>query len=190
MRRRRAVRAGRLVDSFRAPVFFGLRIFTRAMTARSCKGLPVRVAAAVLPFLLAACVSAPPAPPTLSIQPFSTDGCSLFPDRALVGKADWCHCCLEHDLAYWRGGTVDQRLKADQQLQACVLHASGNPALADLMLAGVRSGGGPYFFTTYRWAYGWPFGRNYEALSVDEQAAVALLEQQYLATNPAHACTK
>jgi hypothetical protein len=189
MTRRRAVRPGRLVDSFRSPVFFGLCIFSRAMTDRICKDLPVRVAAAVIPFLLAACVAAPPAPPTQSILPFSTDGCSLFPDRAMLGKADWCHCCLEHDLAYWRGGTVDERLKADQQLQACVLQASGNPALADLMFAGVRSGGGPYFYTPYRWAYGWPFGRNYEALSADEQAAAALLERQYLAINPALACS-
>jgi hypothetical protein len=43
-------------------------------------------------------------PSSESLQAFSTDGCSRFPDRAPNGKSDWCHCCVVHDLAYWRGG--------------------------------------------------------------------------------------
>jgi hypothetical protein len=75
-------------------------------------------------------------------QPFTTDGCSMFPDHSLVSKADWCSCCVAHDLAYWRGGTAEERLKADQELQHCVQHATGNKALGELMFAGVRTGGG------------------------------------------------
>ena len=135
--------------------------------------------------LLAACASAPQAQ---SISPFATDGCSLFPDRSPLTRDDWCECCLAHDLAYWRGGTADERLAADTALRACVLRKTGDGALADLMFAGVRSGGGPYFYTPYRWAYGWPYGRNYAPLSDEEQASVATARQLYLAKNPSLAC--
>lgn len=122
------------------------------------------------------------------LQPFSSDGCSLFPDRALVGKQDWCRCCLAHDLAYWRGGTLDARLDADRELKNCVHHATGNAVLAELMFAGVRSGGGPYFYTPYRWGYGWTYGRLYTALAPEEAAQASTLEREYLARNPALSC--
>src|SRR5690242_11522788 len=86
-----------------------------------------------------------------SIKPFTTDGCSLFPDRSLISHKDWCDCCVVHDLAYWRGGTAAQRLDADRALQACVVQTTGDKALAELMFTGVRAGGGPHYFTTYRW---------------------------------------
>jgi hypothetical protein len=138
--------------------------------------------AVAVPVFMSACASAQ------VLQPFSTDGCSLFPDRSLVGKADWCSCCLAHDLAYWRGGMADERLKADQDLKSCVLAASGSPELADLMFAGVRTGGGPYFFTPYRWGYGWSFGRLYEPLSPTEETQAASLRARYVSTNPALVC--
>lgn len=125
-----------------------------------------------------------------SLGPFTTDGCSMFPDRSALSKADWCSCCVVHDLAYWRGGTAQERLEADKGLQACVLRASGNAALADLMFAGVRSGGGPYFYTPYRWAYGWSYGRGYKPLSAEESALASSLKAQYLATNPSPVCAK
>lgn len=132
--------------------------------------------------LLSACTSAQP------LQPFSTDGCSLFPDQSSISKSGWCSCCLAHDLAYWRGGTADERLKADQELKSCVLAASGSAELADLMFAGVRTGGGPYFFTPYRWGYGWSFGRLYQPLSRREEAQVSSLRKKYISTNPALVC--
>lgn len=126
------------------------------------------------------------APATL--QPFSTDGCSLFPSRALIGAADWCSCCLVHDLAYWRGGTAEERLRADQDLRACVAAATGNASLAELMFAGVRAGGGPYYFTAYRWGYGWPYGRAYQPLTAAEATAASALEAAYVKANPTLAC--
>ncbi len=106
------------------------------------------------------------------LAPFSSDGCSLFPDRAVIGQADWCDCCVKHDLAYWRGGTEAERLQADQALQACVQEKTGDSKLAQLMYLGVRSAGGPYHYTPYRWGYGWPFGRRYQALSEKEEQLV------------------
>ena len=124
------------------------------------------------------------------LKPFSSDGCSLFPDRSLIGTADWCTCCLNHDLAYWKGGTSKERLDADQKLKTCIRETTGNAALADLMYAGVRGGGGPYFFTPYRWGYGWPYERPYAPLSDDEQEVAAKLERKYLISNPALSCPK
>ncbi len=123
-----------------------------------------------------------------AMHSFSTDGCSLFPDHSLISKSDWYGCCVTHDLAYWRGGSSETRLKADQELKACVQHVTNNDALAELMFAGVRAGGGPYLFTSYRWAYGWSFGRTYEPLTPEEDALASLLEREYLAKNPSLAC--
>ena len=134
--------------------------------------------------LLAACSS------VQTLKPFATDGCSLFPDRALIGKEDWCSCCVVHDLAYWRGGTEEERLRADQNLKSCVQASTGNSALANLMFDGVRVGGGPYYFTNYRWGYGWPYGRMYQPLSEAESALADRLRADYLATNPTLACTR
>lgn len=54
---------------------------------------------------------------TGALQPFASDCCSMFPDRAPIGNADWCTCCLDHDIAYWKGGTEQDRLAADQALE-------------------------------------------------------------------------
>lgn len=122
------------------------------------------------------------------LQAFTTDGCSRFPDRSRNGKPDWCHCCAAHDVAYWRGGSAEERLAADRELKACVQKASQDDGLAALMYVGVRAGGGPYYNTSYRWGYGWPFGRNYTPLSADEQVLAAQLEHQYRLVNPTLAC--
>lgn len=135
-----------------------------------------------LALLLSACAV------TDAMQPFSTDGCSMFPDRTLIGEADWCRCCVAHDLAYWRGGTAEARLQADQALRSCVQRASGSEALADVMFAGVRAGGGPYYYTPYRWGYGWAYGRPYQALTAEEEKQAATLEREYLARHPELPC--
>jgi len=102
---------------------------------------------------------------------FATDGCSAFPDGTLAQKSLWAHCCIEHDISYWQGGTYDERLAADQLLEQCVAKV-GEPEIAQLMLAGVRVGGSPYFPTSYRWGYGWSYFRGYKALTEDEKKQV------------------
>lgn len=122
------------------------------------------------------------------LQPFTTDGCSMFPDRSYISQADWCSCCVAHDLAYWRGGTVEQRRQADLKLKDCVQKATKNPFLANMMYEGVRIGGGPYFFTTYRWGYGWKVGRAYSPLSAEENLEADRLASEFLRTNPELKC--
>ena len=125
-----------------------------------------------------------------ALRPFSTDGCSLFPDRSPVGHADWawCHCCVVHDLAYWRGGTAKDRRDADDALKACVRNDSRSTTLATAMFLGVRVGGGPYLYTSFRWGYGWPFLRPYGQLTDEEKMHSDTLEQEYKAHHPALVC--
>jgi hypothetical protein len=101
------------------------------------------------------------------IAAFTTDGCSSFPDGTPQNQSLWLDCCIRHDLAYWKGGTYQDRLDADLALEQCVAKA-GQPDIAALMLRGVRTGGNPFFLTPYRWGYGWPFGRGYQALTEEE----------------------
>jgi hypothetical protein len=109
-----------------------------------------------------------------TLSPFESDGCSAFPNGTFQQNELWLSCCVEHDYAYWKGGTYDERATADDALRACVA-AAGEPAIAKLMLAGVRVGGTPYLPTRFRWGYGWPFPRGYKALSEEEQEQVKTL---------------
>lgn len=127
--------------------------------------------------------------PDRGLRPYSSDGCSLFPDSSLIGSADWCSCCFEHDIAYWQGGTEADREAADRALQACVTAKTGNKALGRLMYEGVQAGGSPYFYNWYRWGYGWGFERKYQALSPAEKAQAQSLLDNYFANPPAAVCT-
>lgn len=106
-----------------------------------------------------------------ALKPFTSDGCSSFPDGTLEQGELWLQCCVEHDRAYWQGGTYANRLEADQELRACVEQV-GEPEIAVLMLAGVRVGGSPLWPTSFRWGYGWSYPRWYGKLTVDELSQV------------------
>ncbi len=84
---------------------------------------------------------------------FTTDGCSVCPDDG------WVDCCIEHDFAYWCGGSADDRARADRELESCV--AKGSPAMASLMWLGVRVGGAPWIPAPWRWGYGWDYPAGY-----------------------------
>lgn len=93
---------------------------------------------------------------------FESDGCSggmsfLWNQtiRRLTGKyLPWEGCCVAHDWAYWKGGTIKDRLAADLALYAGV-KLGGHPYIAQLMYWGVRVGGSPYWPLSWRWGYGW-----------------------------------
>jgi hypothetical protein len=105
------------------------------------------------------------------LKPFSSDGCSSFPDGTYERNELWLPCCTAHDLAYWQGGTYEERVTADESLQQCVEEA-GEPALAVIMLAGVRVGGTPFFPTKFRWGYGWPYQMGYKKLTPEEKQSI------------------
>lgn len=105
------------------------------------------------------------------LKPFTTDGCSSFPDGTIEHKNLWLACCKAHDLAYWQGGTFKQREQADIDLKACVAQV-GEQEIAVLMLAGVRVGGTPFLPTSFRWGYGWPYPKFYGELTEQERLQV------------------
>ena len=113
-----------------------------------------------------------------NLKPFHSDGCSSFPDGTLNENKLWLACCTEHDKTYWKGGTYQQRIVADEALRACV-EKQGEPEIAKLMLAGVRVGGTPYLPTTFRWAYGWPYLRGYKALTDEEIMEVESMQKKH-----------
>jgi hypothetical protein len=122
------------------------------------------------------------------VKDFTSDGCSLFPDGTIGDRGKWCECCLQHDLAYWRGGTEDERKRADEALRACVLARTGDKALSETMYLGVRTGGHPVFPTWYRWGYGWKYGRGYKPLTEQELRQVREKHDDYARKHPAGYC--
>lgn len=106
------------------------------------------------------------------LLPFTTDGCSSFPDGIpLKDGKKWLHCCVRHDLDYWRGGTALQRLAADRALRRCVAE-TGEEALAEAMYLGVRAGGRENSPMSWRWGYGWLLDHGYRPLFAPEERQV------------------
>ncbi|AMO56504.1 hypothetical protein GZ77_06875 [Endozoicomonas montiporae] len=101
------------------------------------------------------------------LEPFTSDGCSWFPDGNLRHRTLWLDCCIAHDYAYWKGGTREQRAEADRALKSCVTDL-GEPVIGWFMEFGVRMGGTPLLPTSFRWGYGWPYPRQYRALTEEE----------------------
>ncbi len=112
------------------------------------------------------------------LKPFSSDGCSSFPDGTFEQKKLWLACCEAHDEAYWLGGSYEQRVAADQALKKCVVK-TGEKTIAKIMLAGVRVGGSPYWPTEFRWGYGWSKARGYQEPTEDEKKVAEQLMEKY-----------
>lgn len=104
----------------------------------------------------------------LTLHPFTTDGCTRYHEGPTEDSSKWEHCCVQHDLAYWLGGTKEERKQADIELRECVA-ATGHPVQAKIMYMGTRAGGGPLRHTTYRWGYGWNRVRDYRELTPQER---------------------
>ncbi|WP_331344120.1 helicase [Cellvibrio sp. UBA7661] len=113
---------------------------------------------------------------TSPLKPFTTDGCSLWLDGTPENPNLWRHCCVAHDLAYWKGGSKAERKQADDEIKACVKTAQG-PGMAKYMYSNVRWGGSPYWMNHYRWGYGWNYWdgmgpRGYKTPSPEEQRLI------------------
>ena len=113
------------------------------------------------------------------IQPFTSDGCSSFPNGTIEQGTLWLSCCTEHDKAYWQGGSYQQRHDADIELKRCV-SSMGEPVIAELMLSGVRVGGSPYWPTQFRWGYGYSYPHGYTQPS-DKNITVVLFTNSLIA---------
>jgi len=99
-------------------------------------------------------------PTDLPPHSFTTDGCSLWPDGA------WVNCCVDHDIAYWCGGSCEDREQADEALRTCVAE-NGPLGMGSTMYLGVRVGALPWYPFPFRWGYGWDWPRGYEHVHAD-----------------------
>jgi hypothetical protein len=101
------------------------------------------------------------------LKPFTSDGCSDFPEGTIENPSLWTSCCIAHDEKYWAGGTYMERWLADIELRECV-RSLGESRIAEIMFVGVRMGGSPFFYTPFRWGYGWKKLRGYTPLRTEE----------------------
>ena len=104
------------------------------------------------------------------LRPFTSDGCSKFPDGPiLANNTKWRHCCVAHDIDYWHGGTAFERFLSDSRLKTCVAK-TGAEIIANLMFLGIRVGGYANFSTSWHWGYGWKLYRGYKPLNSHERS--------------------
>jgi len=107
-------------------------------------------------------------------HPFKTDACSVWFD------AGWKHCCVEHDVDYWCGGSAEDRSRSDRALRDCVAGEAGY-VLPGMMHVGVRMGGAPWQPVPWRWGYGWDY---YHAYDLEGDASPEVEPQDESPGNP------
>ena len=90
---------------------------------------------------------------TLPPKPFTTDGCSLWLNSFL--GVDYTDICIEHDMKYWKGGSAEDRKKADNELKNGVNERI--PLVGSLMYMWVRAWGHPAVPVPWRWGYGFDY---------------------------------
>lgn len=92
---------------------------------------------------------------TETLKPFTTDFCTGYREGTHDEPMKWAHCCIEHDLNFWVGGTANEREQADLGLKQCVTD-TGEPQQAHIIYMGVRLGYySPYHIEDKRWGNGW-----------------------------------
>lgn len=107
-----------------------------------------------------------------TLKPFLTDYCTAYPEGTREQPDLWKHCCIEHDLYFWAGGSRDDRKETDLRLKHCV-EATGEVEIARLIYAAVSLGGAsPIRFKTKEWGHAFTKRERYLSLSSDETALV------------------
>lgn len=114
------------------------------------------------------------ASPVLQLKPFETDGCTMFTEGPASQPKLWAHCCFEHDLRYWFGGTAANVDFADLELKACVKEVAGEN-WAKLIYKGVRAGHSSPVKSKYSWSWGWVQPRELSELS---EAEIAYIKEE------------
>ncbi len=104
------------------------------------------------------------------LYPFETNGCSYSPDGTKVEPTKWQHCCVQHDLKYWMGGTAADRKQADADIKACIGDIQ-NELVGNMYYLVLRvAGSGPH-----HWGYGWKYSKGEAEFSEKEKNEVAAL---------------
>jgi hypothetical protein len=103
-----------------------------------------------------------------SLNGFKTDYCTGYVEGTRQNPDLWKHCCVEHDLYFWAGGSKKDRSKSDERLKACV-SSTGQKMHAELIFLGVYFGGlSPFKIQGKQWGNGWKNRPSYEKLTEQE----------------------
>lgn len=102
-----------------------------------------------------------------TLQDFETDGCTMFIEGPASKPDLWAHCCFEHDLRYWFGGTSADKKYSDKKLKECVKEVAGS-FWANLMYNGVRLGSLSPIKFKYVWGWAWTPKRGKTKLTMEE----------------------
>ena len=106
------------------------------------------------------------------LKPFLTDYCTAYAEGTREKPELWKHCCVEHDLYFWSGGSKADRDATDLRLKSCV-EATGAVAQARLIYMAVSIGGkSPIRFKTKQWGHAWEKRERYIRLNETETATV------------------
>jgi hypothetical protein len=105
------------------------------------------------------------------LKPFESDGCTMFVDGPAGKPHLWSHCCFEHDLRYWFGGSKVQMKSTDLELKKCVKDVAGS-FWANLIYDGVVTGHSSPIKSKYHWSWAWEPKRKDLELSQAEKVYV------------------
>lgn len=110
------------------------------------------------------------------LKPFSSDGCPRIATNVSYPQEDqWKLCCVEHDRAYWKGGTQEDRNKADSDLHACITQRGYSEA-ARLVYYTVRAAQkNP---NGSRWGYGWVLPRGFSSHTENEMNEIKKMDAE------------
>lgn len=102
------------------------------------------------------------------VKPFATDYCTSYPEGTRQQPDLWKHCCVEHDLYFWAGGSLEERKETDLKLKECV-EATGAHVQAQLIYTAVAMGThSPIRFKTKQWGHSFEGRERYLKLSSQE----------------------
>jgi hypothetical protein len=108
-----------------------------------------------------------------TLKNWDTDYCTFFPEGTRRNPDLWKHCCLEHDLRYWIGGSKQDQYISDLKLKSCV-RKLGLRTLSRLMYWAIRIGHYSPKKSRWAWSWGWNTKRGFKQLTEDEKHYVRL----------------
>lgn len=110
--------------------------------------------------------------PVTPVKPFVTDYCTLYVEGTRAQPNLWRHCCVEHDLYFWAGGSLEDKKATDLRLKSCV-EKTGATTQAALIYAGVVIGGrSPIRIKSKQWGNTWGDRPRYLTLTEIETGSV------------------
>lgn len=115
-----------------------------------------------------------------ALKPFVTDYCTLYVEGTRAQPNLWRHCCEEHDLYFWSGGSEEDKKNADLGLKSCVAKTGATTQSVLIYTAVVLGGHSPIHIKAKEWGNAWEGRPRYLTLTESETAqAIEHIESNY-----------